>query len=76
MDIQMPKMNGIETVRKVSEEWDEGSRPYIIAFTANTIQEAQDQYKAAGMSGYVVKPIDFYQLEAALRKVPAKLNPD
>ena len=72
MDIQMPKMDGIETTQKILEEWGEGDRPYIIAFTADTTQEAQDRYTAVGMNAYIGKPVDFNQLKQVLHQVPSK----
>ncbi len=58
LDIQMPEMDGMEVAKRISEEWGEESRPYIIAVTANMTDEAQASYLAAGMNDYISKPID------------------
>ncbi len=72
LDIQMPEMNGMEVTKIILEEWDEESRPYIIAVTASMTEEAQARYLAAGINAYIGKPIDFNQLEQALSQVPSR----
>ena len=74
LDIQMPEMDGMEVTKIILEEWDEESRPYIIAVTANMTDEAQASYLAAGMKAYIGKPIDFNQLEQALSQVPSRTS--
>jgi two-component system CheB/CheR fusion protein len=66
MDIQMPVLDGLEATKRIIAEWDQDSRPYIIAVSANVSAENQKQYAAAGMDAYISKPIDFAQLEKAL----------
>jgi two-component system, chemotaxis family, CheB/CheR fusion protein len=66
MDIQMPVLNGIEATKRIVAEWDQASRPYIIAVSA---QEEQEEFAASGMDAYIGKPIDFKQLEAALAAI-------
>ncbi len=66
MDIQMPVLNGIEATKRIVAEWDQASRPYIVAVSA---QEEQEEFAALGMDAYIGKPIDFAQLEEVLSHV-------
>ncbi len=66
MDIQMPVLNGIEATKRIVAEWDQASRPYIIAVSA---QEEQAEFAALGMDAYISKPIDFANLEKVLLRV-------
>ncbi|MBS6954595.1 MAG: transporter substrate-binding domain-containing protein [Enterocloster asparagiformis] len=59
MDIQMPEMNGLEAARAIRalDRPDAAAVP-IIAMTANTFQEDVDAAMAAGMNGFIPKPLD------------------
>lgn len=59
MDIQMPEMDGLEACRAIRrlERTDAAEIP-IIAMTANTFKEDADAAEAAGMDGFVTKPVD------------------
>lgn len=67
MDIQMPVMNGLEATRAIRalERPDAASVP-IIAMTANSFQEDIDAAKAAGMDGFITKPLDVNYLYRVL----------
>lgn len=59
MDIRMPVMDGLEaagSIRALKKE-DAGTVP-ILAMTANAFAEDKMQAMAAGMNGYLVKPLD------------------
>jgi signal transduction histidine kinase/ActR/RegA family two-component response regulator len=68
MDINMPKMGGIEAARKIrSYEQDSGSSNVaIIALTANSMKHQIDEYLSAGMSGHLAKPLRKADLIQAL----------
>lgn len=58
MDIQMPELDGLEAARRIrSSDTPNASTP-IIAMTANAMKEDRDACLAAGMDGYLSKPID------------------
>ena len=68
MDIQMPKMNGLEAARAIRN----GSNPFgriipIIAMTANAFSEDVQHCMKAGMDAHIAKPLDIAVLEKTLR---------
>lgn len=70
MDIQMPKMNGMETTRRIHTQFKEFTTP-IIAMTAFTLVEEQNEFLEAGMDGFLPKPIKAFDL---LQKVEELIN--
>jgi PAS domain S-box-containing protein len=74
MDVQMPELDGLDATRRICERWPDGQRPHIIAMTANAMAEDREACLAAGMDGYVAKPIRPDELAEALNRArpPAK----
>ena len=70
MDMQMPRMNGIEAVKAIRHALARQKRPCppIVAMTANAFNEDRERALAAGMDGFLTKPIDIDELEDVLGK--------
>ncbi|ACB36365.1 multi-sensor hybrid histidine kinase [Leptothrix cholodnii SP-6] len=68
MDIQMPEMDGLQAARWIRQRRGPQGLPRIIAMTANAMPGDREAYLAAGMDGYVAKPIEPDELAAALRR--------
>ena len=68
MDLHMPGMDGLEATRRMRtiEAESEAPRTPILALTANASAEDRDACLAAGMDGFLVKPLDRERLAAAL----------
>ena len=63
MDVQMPDMDGFEATATIrAAEQSSGGHMPIIAMTANAMEGDEERCLAAGMDGYVSKPVDFEQL--------------
>ena len=67
-DLQMPAMDGFELARRIrqSEEAERRQRTPILAVTASTLEEQEQKSRAAGMDGFITKPIGIEQLKATL----------
>jgi PAS domain S-box-containing protein len=69
MDLQMPEMSGLEASRAIREgERPNARRLPIIALTAHAMQGDRERCLAAGMDGYLAKPIDVDELIAAIER--------
>jgi CheY-like chemotaxis protein/anti-sigma regulatory factor (Ser/Thr protein kinase) len=68
MDLHMPGMDGIEATSRIRaiEAEQEAPRTPILALTANASAADRDACLAAGMDGFLVKPLDRERLSAAL----------
>jgi PAS domain S-box-containing protein len=69
MDVQMPKMDGIEATEAIrNEETATGKHLPIIAMTAHVMKGDRERCLEAGMDDYLSKPITPEKIEKTLRK--------
>jgi CheY-like chemotaxis protein len=60
MDVQMPRLNGLEATSVIREkERVHGGHTPIVAMTAHARKEVEESCLAAGMDAYISKPFDF-----------------
>ena len=69
MDIRMPVMDGLGATRAIRglDRPDAGRIP-ILAMTANAFEEDRIAAMKAGMTGYLVKPLDIEMVLDEIRK--------
>jgi len=69
MDVQMPEMDGLEATRSIRQrEAPTLNHIPIIAMTAHAMRGDSDRCLAAGMDGYISKPISRRDVEEAVRR--------
>lgn len=69
MDIRMPEMSGLEATRAIRALGTAFADLPIIAMTANSEEDEAENCAAAGMTGYLPKPIDRQRFMGLLESV-------
>jgi two-component system, sensor histidine kinase and response regulator len=70
MDVQMPRMDGIETTTVIrSREKNTGEHTPIVALTAHAMVGDRERCLKAGMDGYLIKPIQPATLLEAIERL-------
>lgn len=71
MDMEMPEMDGITATQRLRARETEAGAPRlpVIAMTANALQEDRERCFAAGMDGYIAKPVSLSALQGELRRL-------
>jgi CheY-like chemotaxis protein len=70
LDLNMPRMNGIEFLRELRADPDLAPTPVVVLTTSNNDRDKVDAY-GLNVAGYLLKPVtfaDFAELMAALNK--------
>ena len=75
MDVQMPRMDGIEATRRVRSLSGPEARVPIIGLTANALSHQLLSYAEAGMNGVASKPISPAALVMEIARVLAAAEP-
>lgn len=66
MDIQMPGLNGLDTTKEIIRLYPK--RPIIIAITAGSFGDDEENCISAGMDDILDKPFKLEQLQEKLKK--------
>ncbi|MCB0320629.1 MAG: response regulator [Bdellovibrionales bacterium] len=69
MDLQMPKMSGIEATHAIRESNSNYNNIPIIALTAHALKGDKEKILKEGLNGYVAKPINQQELFSVIEKV-------
>lgn len=69
LDINMPKLNGIECAKKI-RAMDDASKNQlpIVAITGNALNMSDEEFQEVGINEFVPKPINFDSLVATVTK--------
>ncbi len=66
MDVQMPRLDGLEATRRIRAATGRSQRPWIVATTAFSSAEDRDAALQAGMNEFLAKPLKAEALKASL----------
>ncbi|HSX69739.1 MAG TPA: ATP-binding protein, partial [Pseudomonas sp.] len=71
MDVQMPRMDGLEATRRIRthEEAHGLQRTPVIALTASVLEQDRRAAREAGMDGFASKPLEMNKLLAEIARV-------
>ncbi|MEM9495199.1 MAG: response regulator [Pseudomonadota bacterium] len=72
LDIQMPVMDGVETLKRIRKKNSELRTIPVLALTADAMEGDRERYMAMGMDGYIPKPIDPKRLVAEIGRALEK----
>ena len=72
MDVQMPKMSGIEATIQIRK--DLTHQPFIIALTANSMEKEKKKCLAADMDEFMSKPIQVEKIKKSIELIGEKLK--
>ncbi len=68
MDIQLPDLDGVETLRRLRADARTASIP-VLALTAQAMQGDRERFLAAGFDFYLSKPVDIVELVAVVERL-------
>jgi len=68
LDIQMPKVNGIEVLEKIKSNPATSSIPIVILTSSKENPDIQKCY-ALGANSYIVKPVNFESFAEAIKHI-------
>lgn len=69
LDMNMPEMNGLETLAKIRALPAPAGKVPVIAMTAHAMADHRDLYLSSGINGYLAKPINPARIEAEIKAV-------
>ncbi len=67
IDLNMPVLDGLETVKSLRERERPGEQTPIVAITAYDVPGMEDAALETGCDKYLRKPLDLTELDRALR---------
>jgi signal transduction histidine kinase/CheY-like chemotaxis protein len=75
MDMHMPEIDGPEATRAIRALSGPASTIPIIGLSADAMTEQMDQHMAAGLDGYLTKPLDQAKLRAMVSRIRVHAAP-
>lgn len=67
MDVAMPKMDGLEAIRHIHDQWPSAQLPPILVLTAHVMEAIEDEVQIVGVNQILAKPIPYEELKLAIK---------
>jgi two-component system response regulator len=68
LDLKLPKMNGLEVLRRLKTDPRTAALPVVVFTSSNQPRDIEEGYRL-GANSYVVKPVNFEHFTAAVRMI-------
>ncbi len=68
LDLKMPKVDGIEVLRKIKNDPDKKVIPVVVLTSSKEERDIIETYKL-GVNAYIVKPVDFEKFVQAISEL-------
>ncbi len=68
LDLNMPKMNGVEFLKIAKDDPSLKMIPVVVLTTSNEERDIVESFKL-GVAGYIVKPVDYRKFVEAIRTI-------
>jgi CheY-like chemotaxis protein len=68
LDIRMPKIDGIEVLRRLRADPDLKTLPVMMLTTTDDVRDVQRCHQL-GCNGYIQKPVDYEKFAEAIRRI-------
>ena len=68
LDLKLPKVNGIEVLKRIKSEPRTRTIPVVVMTSSRQDQDLAECYRL-GVNSYLVKPVNFDQFTEAIRQV-------
>lgn len=73
LDIRMPKVNGVEVLKRIKEDKNLKMMPVLMLTTTDDPEEVNRCYKL-GCSNYITKPVKYSKFVEVIRQVGILIN--
>ena len=68
LDLNMPRMNGIEFLKNLRQDEKLNSIPVVVLTTSRSEQDKIDTFKL-GISGYIIKSVNYHEFVKIIRTI-------
>lgn len=68
LDLKLPKIDGLEVLRRLKEDESTRSIPVVMMTSSREERDVIESYRL-GVNSYIVKPVDFDQFTDAVRQL-------